>query len=159
MGLLKLKPAKHFEKQGYEGENWGSIGPLKELFLQVIELPQTKDGLYKIRLAGTAEIFEDSGKSLVKTSLSPDFCGAHTGQKCWTFINGWSFVRNLRAISDTDTPVEIVCDGIRTGFTLFGKLHWNDKYPTLFNSFEQFMFYWKEIEYQMNIENKKLQYC
>ena len=67
-----------------------------------------------------------------------DFTNLKVGDKVWSSRDGWLRITSIYDIAGIVYPIEATSDGgLRTSFTMEGKEHISDIYPTIFwNEFE-----------------------
>lgn len=90
----------------------------------------------------------DIRNQFTPASLTPDFSNAKVGDECFSAADGVSVITGIT------NGYYIDIEGNDYAFYSDGMYGRNDKYPTLFNSFAQFMGYWAEEGLKMKGEKK-----
>lgn len=118
------------------------------------------DFLATVRYAGDGcryAFHKNNIKNLVHhgDTLEPDFTKAKVGDEVWNCLRGKEKINTIGGSGDY--PISIEWNSMPLDFyTITGRHNINHKHPTLFHSFEHFLAYHKEAEYQRKRGNKEL---
>lgn len=96
------------------------------------------DNLHWFRKAGELNETPFGDPIATPASLTPDFSNAKVGDECFSAADGVSVITGIT------NGYYIDIEGNDYAFYSDGMYGRDDKYPTLFNSFAQFISYWAE---------------